>query len=136
MLSDVFLNDYFDNILDQHGLNEVLINWLIREGHFDGPINSIEDADVTNLRLLTSSDTFKPDGLALQANYTVDINYFYVNRDGQDRLLSTRFDLKGAFTFSQTKVVADGGDLSITYTLTEASPAMEVELLHCKPSGS
>lgn len=133
MLRDVFLRDYFDSIVDQeepnHLLNEVLITWLIDEGVFEGPINSIEDARVEDIEILSAQHTLAGDDLVIHAGYTATLTCDYVDRDGLDSAFTARLELAGQFTLAETGAAVDNGELRVTYRLKEALPAQEIELL-------
>ena len=132
MIADVFLNDYFEHVLDEHELNETLIKWLISNGVFTSPINSIEDAEVTDIEVIQSGYTIENGQLTIQAKYTAKIACFYVDRNEQDRSFSALFELVVKCILAETKVVSDNGDLTITYKIKDAWPAVEIEMLHCK----
>ncbi len=132
MISDAFFASYFDDISDQHEFNEPLLKWLISEGVFDGPINCFEDVGAVDIEIQESSHVFENSGLTVRAAYTAALNFFYVDRNGQDCSISTEFDLHGEFIFSEAAAGFNGDDLTLTYRLREALPTKGIKLLRCE----
>lgn len=133
MFWDVFLRDYFDNIIDEeelnHEMNETLITWLVGEGIFNNPINSIEDANVESIEILSSRHAFENDALIVYADYIAVMTCYYVSRDGRDKSFTAKFELTGKFTLSEINAVMNAGDLLVTYRLKEALPTEQIKIL-------
>lgn len=135
MLANVFLRDYLDGLVDQeeqnHELNEALITWLIDNAVFDGPINSIEDVNLDNAEILGSSATLEDGVLTIRGSYTLDMTCFYVDKDGDDRSFTAKFELAGQFRLAETAALMNDNGLQVNYMLDEAWPAEQVELVCC-----
>lgn len=129
LIAEVFLRDYFDNLLDEHELSETLLGWLVEGGFYEGPINSFEDAEIVDVELGEAEAQLEEGGLVVRAVYTARLRGDYVDREGRDHVLSAAFALSGSFYLAGGRAQSVGGEVAAAWQLGQARPAEEIRLL-------
>lgn len=136
MVADVFLRDHLDGLVDQEdanqNLNEVLITWLIDNGIFAGPVNSVEDVNLDNAEILGARAELDGGVLVIHGSYTLDMTCFYVDKDEQDQSFTAKFELAEQFRLVETAALMDDGELQVRYRLEETRPSGQINLVHCE----
>lgn len=96
-----FLSSYFEDSLDEEELNEMLIAWLIENDEFVGPINCVEDAEISDIKIISTSFAVDNDTATVQTQFIVKLHFDYVNSDEQDCEYNTEFEITCKFIFNK-----------------------------------
>ena len=87
---ELFLQDCLDALADDEeqscALSETLLAWLIGEGVFAGPVNSVEDAHIDDVALLNARPQAAGEA-GVAAAYTLEMTCLYTDGQGCGRAL-------------------------------------------------